>query len=191
MKRLAFTACLLAASSVLAQQSVAERRAAYQQQLAVQEVERLAGQFEVMSSNIENLSGRIQRLESRPQGDPDLKNEVAALRAGLADLKRQQASLKQEIISEISTKMAALMKQHAAPPPPPPPPQAPKGPKVPAQPQITGDYYEYVIEPGQTLSEIARVYKTTVKAIQDANGIKNAASVKAGQKLIIPVSPAK
>lgn len=189
MKRVFIALALVSPQLIFAQQlDVAQRRAAYQQQLAVQEVERLAGQFEVMSSNIENISARLQRLENRPQGDADLKNEVAALRAGLQDVKRQQAAMKQEIVAEISAKMAALMKQHAAPPPPPP---APPKPAKPQGPQISGDYYEYTIEQGQTLSEIARVYKTSVKAIQDANGIKNPASVRVGQKIVIPVPSSK
>ncbi len=189
MKRIVVSLALAAPLLGFAQQvDVAQRRAAYQQQLAVQEVERLAGQFEVMSSNIENISVRLQKLENRPQGDADLKNEVAALRAGLQDVKRQQAAMKQEIVAELSAKMAALMKQHATPPPPPP---QPKPTPKPQGPQITGDYYEYTIEQGQTLSEIARVYKTSVKAIQDANGIKNPASVRVGQKIIIPVPSSK
>jgi LysM repeat protein len=39
---------------------------------------------------------------------------------------------------------------------------------------------------GQTLSSIARHYNTSVRAIQRANGLRNADRLQAGQNLIIP-----
>lgn len=45
----------------------------------------------------------------------------------------------------------------------------------------------YKVEKGDTLTAIARKYKTTVKALQNENGIKNANLIYAGQVLKIPV----
>ncbi len=45
--------------------------------------------------------------------------------------------------------------------------------------------YEHVVEKGQTLSAIAKAYKTSVDAIRKANNLKND-TVYIGQKLFIP-----
>jgi membrane-bound lytic murein transglycosylase D len=49
---------------------------------------------------------------------------------------------------------------------------------------------EHVVAKGETLTHIARRYNTTVAAIQEANGIKNANSVTIGRKLVISLGGA-
>ena len=49
-----------------------------------------------------------------------------------------------------------------------------------------GDYYEYEVQSGQTLSEIARAFNCTVKEIMQASGIQDAAKIRVGQKIYIP-----
>ena len=49
-----------------------------------------------------------------------------------------------------------------------------------------GDYYEYEVQSGQTLSEIARAFNCTVKEIMQASGIQDAARIRVGQKIYIP-----
>ena len=44
----------------------------------------------------------------------------------------------------------------------------------------------YVVQPGETLGAIARRFGTTVRAIQDANGISDPRLLQAGQTLVIP-----
>ena len=46
--------------------------------------------------------------------------------------------------------------------------------------------YEHKVERGQTLSEIARGYNTTVEKIIKANNIKNPSTIWVGQTLFIP-----
>lgn len=45
---------------------------------------------------------------------------------------------------------------------------------------------EYVVKSGDSLSQIARAYGTTVMAIAAANGIDNPSHIRAGQRLVIP-----
>ena len=47
-------------------------------------------------------------------------------------------------------------------------------------------YIEYTIKKGDTLSEIAKKYGTTVKKLQSINGIKNANKIYAGDTIKIP-----
>jgi membrane-bound lytic murein transglycosylase D len=47
------------------------------------------------------------------------------------------------------------------------------------------------IEPGQTLGSIAKLYRTKAAAIADVNGIELTATLRPGDKLIIPVAPGR
>ena len=49
-----------------------------------------------------------------------------------------------------------------------------------------GSRNEHVVQPGETLSQIAAQHKKSVSAILKANGLKDANSIHAGQKLVIP-----
>ena len=53
---------------------------------------------------------------------------------------------------------------------------------------VSSTYYDttYVVQPGDTLSSIARSFNTTVSAIVSANNITNPNLIYAGQTLIIP-----
>lgn len=53
-----------------------------------------------------------------------------------------------------------------------------------AAPAASGGYY--VVQPGQTLSSIARYYGVTVWALANANGISNPNRIYVGQRLWIP-----
>ena len=53
-------------------------------------------------------------------------------------------------------------------------------------PTNNSSYIEYTIKKGDTLSEIAKEYGTTVKKLQSINGIKNANKIYAGDTIKIP-----
>ena len=55
-----------------------------------------------------------------------------------------------------------------------------------AAPAQSGEFYEYEVQSGQTLSEIARAFNCTVKEIMQASGIQDAAKIRVGQKIYIP-----
>lgn len=48
---------------------------------------------------------------------------------------------------------------------------------------------EHVVRRGETLSGIAARYGTSVRAIQDLNGIRNPHSVRAGRRLVVRIGP--
>ena len=50
---------------------------------------------------------------------------------------------------------------------------------------------DYRIQPGDTLSKIAKEYGVTVKQLQEANGIKNPNLIFAGKDLKIPIDDDK
>lgn len=107
--------------------------------------------------------------------------EVAALRDQISDLQRQVRALdaaraadKREIYDDITKKVTELVKKVT-------PPASSSSKKAASQ---TG--YEHVVQPGETLSAIAQAYGVKMDAVLKANNIKNADSIRVGQKLFIP-----
>ena len=176
-----------------------DAREAYQQRQAVQEVQRLSSQFDQLQNGMESLSSRMNRLEaSNTSGD--LKAAIGALRSELNELKRRQEAMRGEIVAEISKKMADLMAKNSPVSPPPPPSQsAPRGGNrtpgraaVPADVATgpTGPYFEHAVEPGETLSYIAKECNTTVSKIKQYSNLKSDV-LRVGQVLKIPAEDEK
>ena len=171
-----------------------DARSAYQMRQAVQEVQRLSSQFDQMQNGMESLQSRMGKLE-RSNTSGDLKAEIGALRSELNELKRRQEAMRGEIVAEISKKMADLIAKTRPAPPPPPPQTTTRGGKTrgstaqqpadPAPTGPTGDYFEHVVEPGETLSYIAKECNTTVQKIKQYSNLKSDV-LRVGQKLFIP-----
>ena len=186
--------CVVGVLSAFAQ---ADARAAYQQRQAVQEVQRLSSQFDQLQNGMESLASRMSRLESASSSG-DLRAEIGALRSELNELKRRQEAMRGEIVAEISKKMADLMAKNRPAPPPPAPPAARGGgkgvrsapPPEPATTGPTGPYFEHIVEPGETLSYIAKECNTTVHKIKQYSGLKSD-NLRVGQKLLIPAEEEK
>ena len=186
--------CLAAAACVAAALAQDDARSAYQMRQAVQEVQRLSSQFDQMQNGMESLAARMRKLENA-NASGDLRAEIGALRSELNELKRRQEAMRGEIVAEISKKMAELIAKNRPAPPPPPPPAAStrsgKGSHAVAPPPEaapsgpTGPYCEHVVEPGETLSYIAKECNTTVHKIKQYSGLKSDV-LRVGQKLLIP-----
>ena len=165
-----------------------DARAAYQQRQAVQEVQRLSSQFDQLQQGMDSLSSRMNRLESSSSSG-DVRAEVAALRSELGSLKRRQDAMRGEIVAEISKKMADLIAKSRPAPAPAPrgggKPSASRPNDAPAATGPTGPYFEHTIEPGETLSYIAKECKTTVKKIMQFNNMSSHA-LRVGQVIKIP-----
>lgn len=59
------------------------------------------------------------------------------------------------------------------------------------KPAPADDSSEYIVKKGDTLSKIAKMWNTTVKAIADYNGIKNANLIQVGQIIKKPMASSK
>ena len=185
--------CLAAAACAAVALAQDDARSAYQMRQAVQEVQRLSSQFDQMQNGMESLTVRMRKLEGA-NASGDLRAEIGALRSELNELKRRQEAMRGEIVAEISKKMADLIAKNRPAPPPPPPPASTRGGKsshaAAPQPEAapsgpTGPYFEHVVEPGETLSYIAKECNTTVQKIKQYSGLKGD-GLRVGQKLLIP-----
>ena len=184
---------LMAASA----QDVASARAAYQQQQAVLEVQRLAQQFDQLAANHESLVGRMARLEEGADVG-DIRAEIASLKAQIADLRREQEAMRREIVADLAKRIAALPRPAPAPQPtyaPPPRSGATRRPAAnpppPPQPEYTGSYYEHEVKPGQTLSEISKGFDVPLQKILQANPGLKPNALRVGQKIKVPAEDGK
>ena len=121
---------------------------------------------EQQDRDLEALRTRVQALETA------FREQQQAMKAQIQDLEVVRERDKRFVVEELSRKVADLQKALT----PPPAPAAP----------VRGSGYEHVVKSGETLSEIARAYKANVAAILKANDIRDANTIRVGQKLFIP-----
>lgn len=172
VKRMAIVSVCAAACSA----AFAQVRDNFMQQQAYAEMQRVSGQVDVLESNIGELQRRVGRLEGG--GDTRaIRQELDALKAAVAEIRREMRAQREGIVKELSGKMAAIMKASTPPPPPPPAPQP--------KPSYTGPCQEYVVQPGDTLSLIAEAFGATVSRIKEMNRLKGD-GLRIGQKLLVP-----
>ena len=162
----------LAAGTAFAQAPAGAGRDAFLKQQAVAEMQRVSAQVDVLATNQEELSDRIRKTEAMKNEIESLRAEVAALKGAISELRREMHGQRDEIVRNLSKKIATIQ------------PPAPKSTPAP-KPRPTGPCYEYTVQSGDTLSLIAKAFGTTVQKIKDMNGMKGDA-LKIGQKLNVP-----
>ncbi len=160
---LAFVPCL----------AFAQGRESFVVQQAYAEMQRVQGQVNVLQSNLNELQGRVARLEAGNDSQ-DLRREVEALRAEVASLRRQLGAQRDEIVRDLSGRLAKMQ-------PPSPPPTR----HEPTKRTVVGPHNEYVVEKGDTLSLISQATGVPIRQIKEMNGLKND-NLRIGQKLMLP-----
>jgi LysM repeat protein len=141
----------------------------------VSDRERQAAERANLVARLERLENRIASAEEVQQKQMDdtlrgqtevrrdhdlLRQRIAALEQKAAEIERARAEDRQTIVTLIKTA---------------------------AQPQtVVQQGREHTVAQGETLSEIAKAYGVTVDAIVRANKLRNAHTIRIGQKLFIP-----
>ena len=149
-------------------------RDTFVQQQAYAEMQRVSGQVDVLQNNFDDLQRRVVNIE-KGNNTQDLKQEIEALKASIAELRRQLQSQREGIVKDLTGRIKTI--QAAQTPPPPPPPVKKK--------VVVGPHREYEVKPGDTLSLIAEAFGTTVPKIKEMNGLKNN-MLRVGQKIMVP-----
>ena len=156
--------------------AVAQGREDFMRQQAYAEMQRVSGQVDVLQSNLGDLQRRVGRLEGG--GDTrGIRQEIDALKAAVAELRRELQNQRGEIVRDLSGRIKQI--QAAATPPPPPPPPKP------SKPAYSGPCKEYVVEKGDTLSVIAEAFNTSVPVLKSMNNLKGN-NLRIGQKILVP-----
>ena len=147
-------------------------RESFMQQQAYAEMQRVSGQVDVLQSNLGDLQRRVGALEGG--GDSKgIRQELDALKAAVAELRRELQSQRGEIVKDLSGRIAKM--QTAAPAPKP----------VETKKVVIGPHQEYTVQSGDTLSLIAQAFGTTVSKIREMNNLKGD-NLRVGQKLNLP-----
>lgn len=144
----------------------------FMQQQAYAEMQRVSGQVDILQSNLNDLQLRMSKLE----GGNDSKGiyqEIEALKASVADLRRELQNQRAEIVKDLSGRISKISAAAAPAPAPKPPPK-----KV----EIRG---EHIVEAGDTLSFIAQTFGTTVEKLKEVNNLKST-NLRIGQKIYLP-----
>ena len=141
-------------------------------QQAYAEMQRVQGQISVLQSNLNDLQERVARLESG-NDSTGLRREVEALKAEVASLRRQLGSQREEIVRDLSGRIAKIQ-----------PPPAPT-PRHETRRTVIGPHNEYVVEAGDTLSLISQATGVPIRKIKEMNNLKSD-NLRIGQKLMLP-----
>ena len=181
-----------------------------QEQIAARlvKVESGSGDAAELRADIDKFRGEIAELRAEVRRDQDaMRREIVDdLTRRLNEITKQMQQNQAQALAQIQARadsalqaaeaaakaareQAEYTKRIASRPPAPAPaaPRASGGASAkPAAPAYTGPYYEHVVEPGQTLSFIAKGFETTVPKILAANPGLKANALRVGQKLIIP-----
>lgn len=150
----------------------AQANDAFLKQQAYAEMQRVAGQVDVLEQNHNDLSERVNKVESMKREIEDLKSNVAALQAQLAELKSLVSRQRGEIITELS---GVIKKAEASRPAPTPVPVS----------SYTGKTEIYTVQSGDTLSLISEAFGSKISVIKELNNLKND-NIRVGQKLRVP-----
>ena len=178
MDKMGTTLKITAAAALVAVSAVAfaQGRDDFMRQQAYAEMQRVSGQVDILQSNLGDLQRRVGKLEGG--GDTrGIRQEIDALKAAVAELRREIQSQRGEIVKDLSGRIKQIQAA-ATPPPPPPPPQ-------PAKPAYSGPCKEYFVEKGDTLSVIAEAFNTKVHILRSMNNLKSD-NLRIGQKILVP-----
>jgi predicted nucleic acid-binding Zn-ribbon protein len=155
------------------------------------ECQRLAEQIKALDQNQQLIDNRLRNIETKLGSASGVDRDVAALRNDLEQFRRERERLRKEITDDLVARIETIAQRqqkaindvsrqaH----------QAASGTAtsgVGENRAVAGSGYEHKVERGQTLSEIARGYNTTIDKIIKANNIKNPSSIRVGQILFIP-----
>ncbi len=150
-------------------------RMAYTLQQTERDMARLKARVEACEKRSEQLEARIVAAEGQAREVARLRAELGEYRTDVKDLRVELpqsmgATIKKMLDDQQAQTLSQVQRALAA--------------SRPAAVKQSG--YNHTVASGQTLSLIAREYKTSVDAILKANNLKNANQIRAGQVLFIP-----
>jgi chromosome segregation ATPase len=141
------------------------------------------GQVEDLSMQVDSM--RQERMRSGQDQNRLVEDRLRTLHDRIGELERRMSSLeatqqrdKQEIIDKLSDRIAQVMQRSA------PASSSSVTPSKKKSASATG--YEHVVQPGETLSEIAKAYGVSVSVIIRENNLQKPDQLRVGQKLFIP-----
>jgi len=163
-----------------------EQRSVMQQQredsiMLEESLRRIRARLDALESDMQRLSQQINTSNS------DLaranQSQMAGFNATLDELQKRIRTVdaarendKKEIVDSLSKKISAVLAS-----------QPSRSSSTSTQKRSTSNEgYEHEVQPGETLSAIAKAYGVSSSDIIQANGLKSADVLRVGQKLFVP-----
>lgn len=165
-----------------------EQRIVMQQQrednlLILDELRRMRGRLDTMEMEVERMNQQMSRMTA--EQTRGVQSQMQGVNATLDELQRRIQAIdtarendKKEIVDTLSKRIQTVLSAPA--------PRASGGSTSAPRRPISNEGYEHVVQPGETLSAIARAYKVSSADIIQANNLKSADVLRVGQKLFIP-----
>ena len=141
-------------------------REKFMKQQALDEVQRVMNQVDMIESNHAALAERVAKIERGGGELANLKAEIDALRAELNSLRSELRNSRREIVTDLVKRIDDQKPVRT--------PAADLGP--------TGSY---TVRKGDSLSLIATAFNTTVPRLKELNGLKGD-GLREGQVLTVP-----
>jgi len=133
-------------------------------------VARLQEQVQGLQQGHQDLYTHVKSVEDAARTvETKLERELAEIERSLKAMASSQEAVRAQMVADLSAKMANIMRSASVS----------SGSRV-------EEGYEHVVQPGETLSEIASAYNARIETIVKANGLANPNAIKVGQKLFIP-----
>lgn len=162
----------------------AERQAQMREDRAIAEerMRRLEGDIESLRMEIADLRAAVDNAQANVATTTGaqisgVQGSVENMQERIAVLESARISDKEELVERLTRTIKELVNASPAA-------TARQGDTRVASGSQYG--YEHVVQSGENLSSIARAYGVSMKAIVEANGLKNADVLKVGQTLFIP-----
>ncbi|WET05980.1 LysM peptidoglycan-binding domain-containing protein [Lentisphaerota bacterium ZTH] len=156
--------------------TIEQRNAETQRQMAG-----LQDNYAVVVDKLNSLQRQINYVYKQNQEQAE---QISTLQQALAQEQQQRQAAMNKVINTVAEQTSQAMSKAARPAA-----QKAASTASPAGegqgPVGSGEFYKYKVQPGATLSAIARAYKVSVDDIQRANRLKSS-MIRVGQVLYIP-----
>jgi len=175
--------CLLFTSGCVINQR--EQQMQMQQQrsdneIIMEDLRRMRARIEVMEQDMQRLANQYN--SSMSDQTRSQSSQIQGINASLDELQKriQQVDAarekdKREIVDSLSKKISAVLSSQSSP----------RTSSTPRR-STNNEGYEHTVQPGETLSAIAKAYGVRSEDISQANNLKSADMLRVGQKLFVP-----
>lgn len=179
--------CLLAitgCADMLAQRDNSQARERYEYESLKSDFDALKERLNIIEASQERLQAELIQIKNgQGQDQAGIQAKINELDALLRATEASRAKIRQDVVDDLSPKIAELLKNNARNPVPTPPDN--RTTRMPQGNHNTAAGF-HVVESGQTLTQIAKQYNVSSEELMKTNGITDPNKIRQGQKLIIP-----
>ena len=161
----------------------AQSRVSYSIRVLEQEMARMARKVDSLQDTVAGYNSKLNSMNKQinilRDENKRLRLQIVAMQRALNAERIARGKSMKKVIDTVAGQVSAVQKRQA------PSPASGRSKQAPG-PVGNGDFVKYTVQPGATLSVIAKAYKVSISDIMKANKLKSANRIRAGQVLFIP-----